>query len=199
MNKKLIKYFIIVFLISFVIINWNDISWIFNYRFVGGAVSSFVQKDSQNVSVSSIEGNIKQGDLRIPKIDVSAPIVFIDSVQADFGRELRKGVVHFPNSALPGESGQTLILGHSAPPNWPDINYDGIFTDLENLSKGDKIFVFFNNQEYVYSVQEKIFLNRGEEIPKNILTNFDNVLFLISCWPPGKDYKRIAVQAELIK
>jgi len=29
------------------------------------------------------------------------------------------------------------------------------------------------------------------------LTNSDNMLVLISCWPPGKDIRRIAVEAKL--
>jgi hypothetical protein len=46
-------------------------------------------------------------------------------------------------------------------------------------------------------VTGKIFLDRGEELPKEDLTNATNVVLLVSCWPPGKDLRRIAIIAEL--
>ena len=106
-------------------------------------------------------------------------------------------MVHYPGSTLPGIKGQTIILGHSAPLGWPKIRYDWVFTNLAHLDKGDKIFVYFNHKKYTYSVKGKLFLNRGEDLPSRLLTNSENMLVLISCWPPGKDFKRIAVNAEI--
>jgi LPXTG-site transpeptidase (sortase) family protein len=209
--KKLIKPFIIVFAISFLIINWSDISWVFNYNFLTGALSGFFQEDIKQTSNSAIpikdspakdgfKHTNKENSIEIPKIDIKAPLILGKSPnQESIEKELKKGVVLFPDSALPGQKGQTAILGHSAPLNWPKINYDWVFSNINNLEKGDKISVYFNQQEYNYYVIKKIFLNKGDEIPKNSLTNNNNMLVLVSCWPPGKDYKRIAVQAELIK
>jgi len=98
---------------------------------------------------------------------------------------------------LPGEKGQTIVLGHSAPPNWPDIKYDNVFSLINELEKGDEVFVYFNNKEYIYSVETKVFLEIGQDIPESNLTNSENMLILISCWPPGKNIKRIAVTAYL--
>ena len=59
-KKKLLKAFVILFLISFLIINWKDISWVFNYKAVSGVFSNFFQKavvgllklrDIENISV----------------------------------------------------------------------------------------------------------------------------------------------------
>ena len=108
---------------------------------------------------------------------------------------LNRGAVYFPNSVLPGDMGQTIILGHSAPPGWPKIKHDWIFTRLSELVEGDEIFVYFNHRKYTYHVSGKIFLDRGEELPES-LTNSENMLILISCWPPGKDLRRIAVEAK---
>jgi sortase (surface protein transpeptidase) len=66
------------------------------------------------------------------------------------------------------------------------------------LTEKDEIFVHFEHQKYTYYVTKKIFLRKGEEIPQG-LTNSENMLILLSCWPPGKDYKRIAVEATLKK
>jgi LPXTG-site transpeptidase (sortase) family protein len=86
-------------------------------------------------------------------------------------------------------------LGHSAPAGWPKIKYDWVFSRLNELSDGDEIFVYFENKKYTYQFSKKIFLEKGEELP-SLLTNSENILVLISCWPPGKDLRRIAVVAK---
>jgi LPXTG-site transpeptidase (sortase) family protein len=202
--KRLYKAFIFIFLISFLIINWNDISWIFNYRVISQTISDFFQKDSPDSPIESeipeiieFEYSEKENSLEIPKIEVSAPLIFVENSDEEKVYEsLDKGLVHFPSSVLPGGKGQTIILGHSAPPNWPDIKYDNVFSRLNELEEGDEIFVYFEHQKYNYSVTNKFFLERGEEVPE-YLTNSDNMLVLISCWPPGKDIRRIAVEAKL--
>jgi LPXTG-site transpeptidase (sortase) family protein len=202
--KKLWKYFVFVFLITFLIINWNEVSWVFNYKAVFGIVSDFFQKIQGSAKTLSLTGNKninfeyseKENSLEIPKIGIEAPLI-VDKNLDDNGvsKALDRGVVYYPGSVLPGEKGQTIILGHSAPPGWPKIKYDWVFTRLNELTEGDEIFVYFDNKKYTYSLKDKIFLERGGEIPKG-LTNSENVLVLISCWPPGKDIRRIAVVAE---
>ena len=200
--KRLYKAFLFIFLVSFLIINWNDISWIFNYRVISQTISNFFQKDSPIESkmpeTIEFEYSEQENSLEIPKIEVSAPLIFVEDIDKVY-KTLDRGVVHYPGSVLPGEPGQTIILGHSAPPNWPDINYDNVFGRLNELNEGDEVFVYFDHREYVYSVIKKIFLEKGEEIPENELTNSDNMLVLISCWPPGKDLRRIAIEATMVK
>lgn len=208
--RRFWKYFVFVYLITFFIINWNDVSWVFSYRVISGIFSEFSERSVKTdekamaalnepvISANNAEElsySEKENIIEIPKIEISAPLVF---TKEDLHGALDTGVVHFPSSVLPGETGQTIILGHSAPPGWPKIKYDWIFSRLNELQEGDSIFIYFNHQEYNYSVIKKIFLDRGEEI-NNTLTSFDSVLVLISCWPPGKDYKRIAVEATLNK
>jgi len=198
--RQLWKPFLIIFFISFLILNWNNISWIFNYRVISQTIANFFQKDNSLKSGVSetieFEYSEKENSLEIPKVEVSAPLIFVEDID-EVHKTLDKGVVHFPDSVLPGEKGQTIILGHSAPPNWPDINYDNVFSRLNELEGEDEIFVYFNHQKYNYSVIKKILLERGEEISEDSLTNSDNMLILISCWPPGKDIRRIAVEAKL--
>jgi len=210
--KKLWKVFIILFLVILVIFNWNEVSWIFNYRAVSGLLSDFfkgsdkeIQKidqydyyegeEDKSSSSSFATARLKEDSLEIPKIEVSAPLIFVENRDKVY-KTLDNGVVHYPDSVLPGEKGQTIILGHSAPPNWPDIKYDNVFSRLNELEEGDEIFIYFEHQKYNYSVTNKFFLERGEEVPE-YLTNSDNMLVLISCWPPGKDIRRIAVEAKL--
>ena len=219
-QKKILKVFIVIYLVSFTIINWNDISWIFNYRTVSGLLYNFFTP-YQSISVSSppnvfinnsadysITNNAKQIEypyspktnvLEIPSIKISTPIIFPknSNIKA-ITKDLDSGAVYYPGSVLPGQIGQIVVLGHSAPPNWPKIKYDWIFSDLNNLKYGDQIRLYFDNKEYTYSVREKKVLEIGQEITPTPMAQEGNVIVLVSCWPPGKNFQRMTVRAELI-
>ena len=209
--KKLWRPFLILFLISFLIINWSQISWIFNSRVVSGFFSEFFQANKEEkpeilfnnhfndneVEEEEEQYYEKEGSIEIPKINIFAPLVFTESSdEKEIERALSLGVVHFFDSVFPGQKGQTIFLGHSAPPGWPKIKYDWVFSDLNNLVEGDEIIIYFNQKKFSYYTTEKLFLEKGEELPDQNLTNSKNVLILVSCWPPGQDIKRIAIVAE---
>lgn len=216
--KGVAKIFIIIYLVSFFIINWNDVSWIFNYRAVWGMVDDFFTpyQDTQAFSAENstfypnraaetgVKPQIKftysdkNNILEIPKIGISVPIIFSQSIDPKLLlKDLDKGVIYYPGSVLPGQSGQTVILGHSAPPNWPKIKHDWVFSDLDTLNQGDQIIVYMDYKKYTYTVKQKNILKRGEEITPMSLAQNGNYLALVSCWPPGRDLQRITVQAEI--
>ncbi|MFH1036499.1 MAG: sortase [Patescibacteria group bacterium] len=197
--KKLIKYFVLIFFLSFLVINWSEISWIFNYRAVSRYASDLSQKVSGEETASTTADAIEKGDsIEIPAIGITAPFI-VDKKLNDvtiYGA-LDTGVVLYPTSVLPGQKGQTVILGHSAPANWPKIKYDWVFSKISELKAGDKITVNYDGKEFDYSVTRTIFLNKGDAIPQSD-SNSSNVLVLVSCWPPGTDSRRIAVEAVKI-
>ncbi len=215
--KKIFNLALVLYFISFLIFNWNDVSWVFNYRTVTGLVSDFFnpypsiastqmedyfypnraaqKKMVENIAVGYSD---KENALEIPVIGLSTPMVFstsaeLSAVQSD----LDKGVVYYPGSVFPGEVGQSVILGHSAPPGWPKVKHDWVFSDLQKLKAGDEILVNINHRQYTYVVKKTTIIQRGADIPTDASITDHNVLTLVSCWPPGKDYQRIAVQAEL--
>jgi len=216
--KKIFKVAVLIYLASFFIINWNDVSWIFNYQEVGGLIQDFFNpypsidattmdayfypNHSQNIAPVTVQAKInytdKQNTLEIPKINISVPIIFATSTdKGTIMKDLDLGTVFYPNSVYPGQTGQMIILGHSAPPGWPTIKHDWVFTDLQKLSAGDIVMIDLNNKQYTYIVKSKDIIKRGADVPTDTLASSNNVLTLISCWPPGKDYQRIAVTAEL--
>jgi LPXTG-site transpeptidase (sortase) family protein len=201
--RKLLGPFVFLFLVNFLIINWNNVSWAFNYKVVSGIASNFLDKIFNNkAELGHEEGSDyfdKENSIEIPKIGISAPLIIAeDQNEKNLDDELDKGVALFPTSALPDQAGRIIILGHSAPPNWPKIKYDWIFSRLNELEKGDEINLYFNHQKYTYYVSKKTFLQKGGEIPNNIASS-ENTLLLVSCWPPGKNLKRIIVESTLIK
>ena len=210
--RKFLWPFLVLFLINFLIINCNDISWVFNYRVMNSIILNFFQKSNVRAEnqpeteikeeiaiIENFEYTEKENSIEIVKIGIFAPLILVDKAEnIDYKKELDMGVVIFPESVLPGQTGQTIVLGHSAPQNWPKIKYDWVFSDLDKLQEKDEVILHYNHQKYKYSVSKKIYLDQGEETPKD-LTNNNNMLILISCWPPGKNFKRIAVEAILIQ
>lgn len=219
---KIIKFFILIYIVSFLIFNWSDVSWLFNYDVVGDMISGFFNP-YPGIDASSIDPYFypnhshgvpsgsgqklkqvkttytdKQNILEIPKISASVPIIFSKSAdKTSLAKDLKSGVAYYPGSVYPGQIGQIVILGHSAPLNWPQGDHYWEFSRLNELIPGDTIFIDRDNKQYTYTVKRKTIIEKGENIITDGLTADGNILTLISCWPPGKNYQRIAVQAEL--
>jgi len=222
--KKIFKVFIIAYLVAFLVINWNDISWLFNYRVIKRAINDFftpypaidpsslqpylrtTQKETRSSNTNqdtyyrpSFKESTKDQELEIPKLSLSLPLIFAKSTdKKELVKDLERGVVYYPGSVLPGERGQIIILGHSAPPHWPKIKYDWAFSRLFELERGDTVLIHFRKRMYTYLVVEKTIIHRGANLPFESLNPNTNTLILISCWPPGKDYQRIVIRAEIL-
>lgn len=141
----------------------------------------------------------RENSIRIQKINIDAPLVFPPKETEDLLNDLDKGVTHYPNSDLPGEMGTAMFLGHSAPPGWPDIKFDKVFDNIENLEPGDEIEVYYENCRYNYKMTNKEVLDKGQEIPDHLTKEEKSSIMLISCWPPGSGTKRMVVIGELQK
>lgn len=214
-QKILWKYFAVLLAINLVIFNWGYITWFFNYNIIGENIGYLTKKvfgqNNFSINVSQVSekfpSNLSENELaqiqakpsfiEIPAIKVKAPLIFSNSSsQQAFNAILKSGVLHFPNSSLPGKNGAAIILGHSAPANWPKINYDWVFNDLEKLKPNDYVLISFQGKDYEYKVKKIFWLNKGEDLSPHLTFN-ESVVVLISCWPPGHNVKRIVVEAEL--
>lgn len=198
--KKLWKFFVLFFLIFLIFINWDKIFLFFNYKVISHNVSLFFERQEQAAEKTIEENAEKKFILEISKAGILAPIVFSKEGENDPQKLLQKGVFFYPNSVLPGEKGIIIILGHSAPAGWPDINYDNVFNNLDKLKSGDTISLIFGSKKYAYQVyNSQIFFPKDEDkyLPKD--NKKESILVLLTCWPPGKDYQRLAVFAKLSK
>ncbi len=227
-RKEHIIVFVVFFILSYIIINWDNVSWLFNYKEMDGLAYDFFNpyQDSNLLAVSddtttniSNQGAVlvaaaqnvlpaepkkiyaysnENNSLEIPIIGLTTPLVIAENIDTStLAKDLDKGVVYYPGSVLPGENGQIVILGHSAPPNWPHIKHDWVFSNINNLNSGDAIMLHFDGKTYTYRVVEKKIIDQGQDVGSVELSKTDNVLTIISCWPPGKNYKRITVTAAL--
>lgn len=248
--KKLWKPFIVVFAVSYMIFNWNSISWLFNYKVakqyasdvlpvgekpgetsidltpvprqesaetgerepsdsedalvIDGSDSSAEEEEPEEPpaqekpeppkkpAVPATRGNT----ISIPKIGITAPVVATQSTDNNVLHSLLdKGVILYPDSAGPGNPGQTTLLGHSAPPGWPKIKYDWVFTRINELKAGDAVNITYNGRTYSYTVIKSYFVNRGEALQTP--DGSKSTVSLVTCWPPGKDVSRIVVETVL--
>jgi hypothetical protein len=92
---------------------------------IGTAASTKVSKVAGESSVA-INTSIP-GTLDIPSIKVTAPVVWTGDVR-NIDKDLTGGVIHYPGTVLPGETGTSYISGHSSNYPWAKGSYNQIFS-----------------------------------------------------------------------
>jgi LPXTG-site transpeptidase (sortase) family protein len=146
------------------------------------------------------EGNIPQYFyLSIPRLKIGEALVETNSPSLDPIQALG----HYEGSALPGDTGNTFIYGHSVLPwFYNPKNYKTIFSTLGELQTGDSIVVKYNNKQMTYKVESKVVV-RAEQV--NPLADIkpaylnESTLSLMTCWPAGTKTKRLLINAVLEK
>lgn len=134
--------------------------------------------------------------ITINNISVKAPVIYDQKTvnQAAFLKALHNGVVHYPDTALPGQTGNVVIFGHSSGQWWAPGDYKFVFTLLDKLKSQDLIYLDYQGTRYIYRVYDSFVvkptdlsvLNQGS---KNILT-------LITCTPVGTSTNRLIIRAQ---
>ena len=151
------------------------------------------------IPVEANEANI----LELPQFNIKAPIRKFTSSNLDLiYEELKKGVVLYPGSSIPGQ-GYSVIIGHSSQYPWESGKYRTVFALLNELQIGDKIYVFWEQKPLIFEVKDKqIFIPwpQGSETTETIFPpSNEPTLILQSCWPVGAASKRVAVKTVLVR
>lgn len=135
----------------------------------------------------------------IPKIGANSRVFAnVDSGNQDeFLPFLQQGVAHAKGTVFPGFQGNTYLFAHSADNFWDVGRYNAVFYLLKDLSIGDDIVVFFENQRFNYKVSQVRIVD-AEDV--SFLVNSHEpggqTLILQTCWPPGTTWKRLVVLAK---
>ena len=135
----------------------------------------------------------------IPKINVNVPVNYDITTydEATIQRGLENGVVHYANTALPGQVGNNVILGHNTNNFWNSGNYKTAFVLLDRLENGDTIELHYNSKRYVYEVFNKKVVEPNDFSLINQQVQ-EPIVSLITCTPPGTSWQRLFVQARQI-
>jgi len=135
--------------------------------------------------------------LVVPKLEVTAPIIFVDTYdEATIQANLVNGVVHYYQTAVPGKVGNSFITGHSSNYWWVKGGYNYVFSNLDKLAVGDQAKIYYEGNKFLYQVSsvkvvEPTDLTVLEQTSKPTLT-------LMTCTPPGTSWKRLIVSFEQI-
>jgi len=115
-------------------------------------------------------------------------------VQGENSQRMNDGFWHFPTSALPGERGNAVIIGHRfmhLPPR------KDTFFNLEDIKIGEKINIISNSGNLTYIVVETKVVEPNDI---SVITDSDDYkLTLITCTPLWTSEKRFVVTAKLDK
>lgn len=139
----------------------------------------------------------KESTVTIAKLNVHAPIIYEPSYnETTIQKDLEGGVVHYANTAVPGQAGNVAIFGHSSNDWWEPGNYKFVFVLLDKLVAGDKITVDYQSKRYTYEVTGNRVV---EPTDLSVLApTASPTLSLITCTPPGTSWKRLVVTAKQV-
>jgi sortase A len=187
--------------VVFICFNWPALK----ARFFYNENEDFIFEEEKKNNTSFNEENKKaekvpeDNRLIIKKINVSVPIISISSRLDKILQEgLKKGAVVFPQTALPGEKGNCVIVGHSSNFSWRKGDYDTIFVLLDKLKIGDEVEIFWEKEKIKYAIFENPQIVKANQT--EILASAEEpILTLMTCWPIGTDYKRLIVKGKLVK
>lgn len=144
------------------------------------------------------EVSVAVPEIVIPKIGVDAPVIFPQSRDLNIlNTALASGVVHYPGSALPGETGNVFIFGHSTGlPVVHNKNYE-VFNRVKELKKGDVIRIRMGSREYLYLV--KTLEVKAADDARIDLESDKKLLTLSTCRIIGGKESRYVVTAEFLR
>ncbi|MEG1822565.1 MAG: class C sortase [Clostridiales bacterium] len=128
------------------------------------------------------------GYLDIPCVDIYLPIYH--GVSEDV---LQKGIGHLPQTALPvgGEGTHAVLSSHCGLPN------ARLFTDLDQITEGDKFFVHILRETLAYKVN-KIQVVLPEEAQGLGGFSGEDYVTLLTCTPYGINSHRLLVRGTRI-
>lgn len=172
---------------------WIAAEWRYRYIKTVAAAAPIIPKTDDGTKIP-----LAPAELKISKIGVDAPIIVDLASTAEYKVQLalRTGVVRYGTTALPGQNGNTVIVGHSSGQVWAPGNYKFVFTLLNKLQDGDLIQVDYNGTRYIYKVVgEKVVLPTDVTV---LAATDKPTLTLITCTPVGTSNKRLVVNAEQI-
>ena len=208
MQLRFLTVFVLAFLVFFSVLNVRFLIASAKFLIAPGTIRA---RDSladavkllplaKDVSAKPLPNTAR---LVIDSIGVNVPIIFDvpDNNDAIY-KNLEKGVVHYSNTAKPGAGGVSLILGHSSAYPWYRGNYGSIFALLSKLKPGDKFYVQYDDGRlFIYTMRQSIVFNpfAGDARLNEMTRDGRPTLILVSCWPVGTNYLRIAVQAEQVQ
>jgi len=139
---------------------------------------------AEPVYPSNPKTGARMGVLSIPALELSLPII-----QGTRDSDLRKGVGHFVNSVLPGQSDNCVLSGHR----------DTVFTKLGKMKVGDLLVTETVAGTFTYKIRRIRIVHKDD---RTVIVPADHaVLTVTTCYPfryVGSAPDRYVLSADLV-
>ena len=144
--------------------------------------------DAEYESQLNIMGNLMMGYIEIPVIDVHLPIYHYSDEKS-----LLKGCGHIFGSSLPvgGESSHAVITAHRGLPAAE------LFSDLDQVRKGDRFFLKVLDQTLAYEV-DRIEVVEPSDTRSLAIERGSDYVTLVTCTPYGVNTDRLLVRGKRV-
>jgi LPXTG-site transpeptidase (sortase) family protein len=213
----------LIFGATFLVINWSAYSSIFENWYLelrGVSLETPLNQFRDNPNAPVLENldfvantDIPKLNLEvtppgtrviIPRLQSNVPVISMstntliskdwNALEQEIQQALRSGVVHYPGTPFPSQSGNVVLTGHSSYYPWDPGRFKDVFAILHQATVGDDIIVFHNQKKYTYKITDiKTVLPTQVDV---LGDTGDNRLTLITCTPIGTNLKRLIVTAK---
>lgn len=135
----------------------------------------------------------------IPKINAEIPVIYdVNTVdESAVLQGLEHGVVHYADTAIPGQNGNVVIVGHSSNNILNRGKYKFAFVLLHDLVPGDTFYLQKDGKRYTYQVYKRTIV-KPTDVSVLGLADKPATATLITCDPPGTSNNRLVVTGEQI-
>ncbi|QQG40908.1 MAG: sortase [Candidatus Levyibacteriota bacterium] len=135
--------------------------------------------------------NITSYKLTIQKLGIK------DAIVSTTDYDLSRHLVHYGDTALPGDNGNIVIFGHSTLPQlFNPKDYKTIFATLYKLGINDEVILTADHVSYKYAIKNIFVVDPTET--SVFSQDFDeSYLTLVTCTPPGTTWKRLILRGKL--
>jgi LPXTG-site transpeptidase (sortase) family protein len=165
-------------------------------------IAPFIQPSRNTTNIPIIDTSAaatSNPEIIIPKINVEIPVVYdvntINEQAIETG--LERGVVHYADTASPGQDGNVVIVGHSSNNIFNPGKFKFAFVLLHQLQPGDTFYLIKDGKRYTYQVYTRKVVS-PTDVSVLGLTDKPATATLITCDPPGTSNNRLVVTAEQI-
>jgi len=136
--------------------------------------------------------------IMIPSVGINDPFITSET-SYDENRvqlALRSGIVHFGTTALPGQVGNVVAIGHSSGQLWSPGHYKYAFTLLNKVPVNGLVYIDYQGTRYIYRVTSREVVEPDDI---NVLNQTNTPeLTLITCTPVGVSSHRLVLHAKQI-
>lgn len=138
-------------------------------------------------------------EVLIPKINVQIPVVYTvpTADESQVEAALENGVVHYADTAMPGQNGNVVIVGHSSNNIFNPGKYKFAFVLLSHMEVGDTFYLQKDGVRYTYQIFDKKIV-KPNDVSVLGLNARPATATLITCDPPGTSTNRLVVIGEQI-